>query len=83
MQYQFLVKHGKIVDGAGAPAYEKLCDVPDGEGGRTYRYSRAPAPMPLTLCDEVATFDNGAVTGRFPGEIVGPEMQAAYARAAE
>jgi hypothetical protein len=28
---------------------EKVWDVPDGQGGRTYRYTRAPAPMRLTL----------------------------------
>jgi N-acyl-D-aspartate/D-glutamate deacylase len=51
---------------------EKVWDVPDGEGGRTYRYSRAAAPMRLTLCNGVATFDNGAVTGTFPGRYIGP-----------
>lgn len=50
---------------------EKVWDVPDGDGGRTYRYSRSPAPMRLTLCNGVAIFDNGAVTGRFPGSFVG------------
>jgi N-acyl-D-aspartate/D-glutamate deacylase len=63
---------------------EKVWDVPDGEGGRTYRYTRAPAPMRLTLCNGVATFDNGAVTGRFPGRIVGPaDGEAPTALAAE
>ncbi|TGD70162.1 D-aminoacylase, partial [Mangrovimicrobium sediminis] len=51
---------------------ERIWDVWDGEGGRTYRYTRAPAPMLLTLVNGVPTFDNGAVTGRFPGEFVGP-----------
>jgi N-acyl-D-amino-acid deacylase len=50
---------------------EKAWDVPDGKGGRTYRYSRQPAPMRLTLCNGVATFDNGVVTGRFPGHFIG------------
>jgi N-acyl-D-amino-acid deacylase len=50
---------------------EKVWDVPDGEGSRTYRYSRAAAPMRLTLCNGVATFDRGAITGRTPGEILG------------
>jgi hypothetical protein len=45
--------------------------VPDGKGGRTYRYSRQPAPMRLTLCNGVATFDNGVVTGRLPGRFIG------------
>ncbi|WP_067669773.1 N-acyl-D-amino-acid deacylase family protein [Nocardia miyunensis] len=52
---------------------EKIWDVWDGRGGRTYRYTRAAAPMRLTLVNGVPTFDNGAFTGRFPGEFVGPE----------
>jgi hypothetical protein len=62
---------------------EKIWDVPDGEGGRTYRYSRAPAPMRLTLCNGVATFDNGSVTGRFPGEVIQPDAQPSYAIASK
>ncbi|WP_317930808.1 N-acyl-D-amino-acid deacylase family protein [Halioxenophilus sp. WMMB6] len=53
-------------------AEEKIWDVWDGKGGRTYRYTRAPAPMVITLVNGVPTFDNGAVTGRFPGEFVRP-----------
>jgi N-acyl-D-amino-acid deacylase len=53
---------------------EKIWDVPDGEGGRTYRYTREPAPMRLTLCNGVATFDHGAFTGRFPGQYIGPRL---------
>jgi N-acyl-D-amino-acid deacylase len=60
---------------------EKRWDVPDGEGGRTYRWSRAAAPMRLTLVNGAATFDNGDFTGRFPGRYIGPsaysEAQAA------
>ena len=62
---------------------EKIWDVPDGEGGRTYRYIRAAAPMRLTLVNGVPTFDNGTFTGRFPGEFVGPETEMAQAIAAE
>ncbi len=51
---------------------EKIWDVPDGEGGRTYRYSRAAAPMRLTLCNGVATFDDGTFAGKFPGRYIGP-----------
>ena len=61
---------------------EKIWDVWDGEGGRTYRYTRAPAPMRLTLVNGVPTFDNGAFTGRFPGNFVGPEQSLPAARAA-
>jgi N-acyl-D-amino-acid deacylase len=58
---------------------EKIWDVWDGEGGRTYRYTRAPAPMRLTLVNGVPTFDHGAFTGRFPGKFVGPEQGAQFA----
>ena len=51
---------------------EKVWDVPDGNGGRTYRYTRAAAPMRLTLVNGVATFDHGAVTGHFPGRFIAP-----------
>jgi N-acyl-D-aspartate/D-glutamate deacylase len=58
---------------------EKAWDVPDGKGGRTYRYSRQPAPMRLTLCNGVATFDNGVVTGRLPGRFIGAGVPRALA----
>jgi N-acyl-D-amino-acid deacylase len=61
---------------------EKIWDVWDGEGGRTYRYTRAPAPMRLTLVRGVPIFDHGAFTGRFPGAFVGPEKAIATAHAA-
>jgi N-acyl-D-amino-acid deacylase len=61
---------------------EKIWDVWDGQGGRTYRYTRAPAPMRLTLVNGVPTFDNGVFTGRFPGDFVGPETGILAARAA-
>lgn len=51
---------------------EKVWDVPDGKGGRTYRYTRTAAPMRLTLVGGVATFDHGAVTGNFPGRFIAP-----------
>jgi N-acyl-D-aspartate/D-glutamate deacylase len=55
---------------------EKVYDVPDGEGGRTYRYSRAPAPMRLTMVNGVPTFDLGNFTGRFPGQYIAPSARA-------
>jgi N-acyl-D-aspartate/D-glutamate deacylase len=62
----------------------KMYDVPDGEGGRTYRYSRLPAPMRLTMCNGVATFHSGSFTGNFPGQhITGEVPPPAYAQAAE
>ena len=53
---------------------KKTFDVWDGTGGRTYRYTRDPAPMRLTLVAGVPTFDNGEFTGRYPGQFVGPEV---------
>ena len=60
---------------------KKTFDVWDGTGGRTYRYTRDPAPMRLTLVAGVPTFDNGEFTGRYPGEFVGPETGAGVAMA--
>jgi N-acyl-D-aspartate/D-glutamate deacylase len=62
---------------------EKVWDVWDVGGGRTYRYSREAAPMRLTLCNGVPTFDHGKFTGRFPGRFVGPESLEELAEAAE
>jgi N-acyl-D-aspartate/D-glutamate deacylase len=61
---------------------EKRWDVPDGEGGRTFRYSRKAAPMRLTLVNGVATFDLGDFTGNFPGRFIGPANEE-FAEAAE
>lgn len=62
---------------------ERIWDVPDGQGGRTYRYVRSPAPMRLTMVGGVPTFDNGAFTGKFPGRFIGPEREVEQAMAAE
>ena len=53
-------------------AIEKAWDVPDGDGGRTFRWSRPAAPMRLTMVNGAPTFDNGDFTGRFPGRYIGP-----------
>ncbi|KHK89851.1 N-acyl-D-amino-acid deacylase family protein [Novosphingobium malaysiense] len=62
---------------------KKTWDVWDGTGGRTYRYTRDPAPMRLTLVNGEPTFDRGEFTGRYPGRFVGPETQEPLAIAAE
>lgn len=62
---------------------KKTWDVWDGTGGRTYRYTRDPAPMRLTLVNGEPTFDRGEFTGRYPGRFVGPERTVALALAAE
>jgi N-acyl-D-aspartate/D-glutamate deacylase len=50
----------------------KVSDVPDGKGGTTWRWTRDPAPMRLTLVNGVATFVDGKPTGARPGEMVHP-----------
>lgn len=61
---------------------ERVYDVPDGEGGRTWRYTRPAAPMLLTLVNGIPTFDQGRFSGLFPGRILSPEA-VPYKQAAE
>lgn len=63
---------------------KKTWDVWDGTGGRTYRYTRDPAPMRLTLVNGQPTFDRGEFSGRYPGRFIGPVADSApLAMAAE
>jgi len=50
----------------------KVYDVPDGQGGTTWRWTRDPAPVRLTLVNGVATFADGEATGAMPGVMVSP-----------
>ena len=50
----------------------KVSDVPDGQGGHTWRWTRDPAPVRLTLVNGVPTFSDGKSTGARPGSMVGP-----------
>jgi N-acyl-D-aspartate/D-glutamate deacylase len=54
----------------------KIYDVPDGKGGHTWRWTRDPAPMRLTLVNGVPTFEDGKATGARPGAMVGPRAGA-------
>jgi N-acyl-D-aspartate/D-glutamate deacylase len=54
----------------------KTYDVPDGEGGMTWRWTREPAPVRLTLVNGEATFDGGKSTGARPGEMLAPVGEA-------
>jgi N-acyl-D-amino-acid deacylase len=51
---------------------KKAYDVPNGEGGHTWRWTRDPAPMRLTLVNGAATFADGKATQARPGEMVRP-----------
>lgn len=62
------------LDEVGVRDMEKVFDVPDGKGGTTWRWTRKPAPVRLTLVNGVPTFENGAFTGALPGEMIGPAI---------
>jgi len=51
---------------------EKIYDVTDGKGGITWRYTRKPAPMKLTMVNGEPTFRDGAYTGAKPGAFLEP-----------
>lgn len=61
----------------------KIFDTPDGMGGVTWRYTRDPAPMRLTLVNGTPTFDKEGATGARPGEFLSPAPSFEYAQAAE
>jgi hypothetical protein len=45
-------------------------DVPDGNGGKIWRWTRDPAPVRLTLVNGAATLEGGRCTNNFPGEVL-------------
>ncbi len=53
-------------------AQKKIYDVPDGAGGRTWRWTRDPAPVRLTLVEGIPTFEDGAFTPARPGRMLSP-----------
>ena len=55
---------------------KKTYDVPDGEGGATWRWTRDPAPVRLTLANGVPTFEDGKCTPARPGEMLAPSAEA-------
>ncbi|MBW8812890.1 MAG: amidohydrolase family protein [Caulobacterales bacterium] len=63
------------MDEIQARPLKRVFDVPDGKGGVTWRFSRDPAPMRLTLVNGVPTFENGAFTGALPGTVVSPSPE--------
>jgi N-acyl-D-aspartate/D-glutamate deacylase len=54
----------------------KVHDLPDGKGGTSWRYSRDPAPVRLTLVDGIATFEDGKPTTARPGTMLEPSAPA-------
>jgi N-acyl-D-aspartate/D-glutamate deacylase len=62
---------------------EKRFDVPDGDGGTTWRFTRQAAPMRLTLVNGVKTFADGQYTGNRPGQYLAPTEAPAVQRAFE
>jgi N-acyl-D-aspartate/D-glutamate deacylase len=63
---------------------EKRYDVPDGAGGISWRFTRAPAPMRHTIVNGVETFDGRKFTGAMPGAFLSPaDAPIAYDLAAE
>jgi len=52
---------------------ERVYDVPNGRGGHSWRWTRPPAPMRLTLVNGVATFEAGAATSARPGVMLSPQ----------
>lgn len=51
---------------------KRVFDVPDGKGGFTWRWSRDPAPMRLTMVNGEVTFDGQRGTGACPGTMLAP-----------
>lgn len=54
---------------------KKSYDVPDGEGGTTWRWTRDPAPVRLTLVNGVPTFLDGKHTSARPGVMLAPSAR--------
>ena len=48
----------------------KTTDVPDGKGGLTWRWTRDPAPVRITIVNGEITFDGKQSTGAMPGMMV-------------
>jgi N-acyl-D-amino-acid deacylase len=51
---------------------EKVYDVPDGAGGKIWRWTRKAAPVRLTLVNGEATFLAGTATAARPGVMLSP-----------
>ncbi len=47
----------------------KAYDIPVGRNGHTWRWTRDPAPIRLTVANGEAIFANGETTGARPGQM--------------
>ena len=61
----------------------KRFDVPTGNYGISWRYTRDAAPMRLTLVNGMPTFMDGRFTGALPGAFLSPSAGVELAQAAE
>jgi N-acyl-D-aspartate/D-glutamate deacylase len=55
---------------------KRVYDVPDGKGGFTWRWSRDPAPVRMTMVNGEVTFDGQNSTPARPGEMLAPSAAA-------
>ncbi|EGG30617.1 Amidohydrolase 3 [Aequoribacter fuscus] len=51
---------------------KKAFDVPDENGGTTWRFTRDPAPVRVTMVNGEVTFAGGVATGAAPGQMLAP-----------
>jgi N-acyl-D-amino-acid deacylase len=63
--------------------WERVYDVPEADGRKTWRWTRPAAPTRLTLVNGVATFENGKATSEKPGEFLAANGNSALLNAAE
>jgi len=52
--------------------WERIYDVPEEDGSKTWRWTRSSAPTRLTLVNGVSTFEDGKSTGARPGVFLSP-----------
>jgi N-acyl-D-amino-acid deacylase len=52
--------------------WERIYDVPAGEGKTTWRWTRPAAPTRITIVNGTVTFEKGEATGARPGLFVSP-----------
>lgn len=61
------------LDEIEARPMERVYDVPDGQGGHTWRWTRSAAPVRLTMVNGELTFGGGVATSARPGVMVSPQ----------